>query len=96
MKHILILLFLFLTYSLFSQKVISANAGTVLQNRDVSNTIPSNGDIPKWNNTSQKWEPATDNAGSGGVATVSAGSGISISGTTDVTVSATDASTTSC
>jgi len=94
MRYLLILLAIILSHTGFSQKVIPANAGTVLQNRDVSTTIPSNGDIPKWNNTSQKWEPATDNAGSGGVTSVSAGSGISISGTADVTVSATDASVT--
>lgn len=65
MKYLLILLAVILSHAGFSQKVIPANAGTVLQNRDVSNNIPSNGDVPKWNNTSQKWEPATDNAGSG-------------------------------
>ncbi|MEA3496628.1 MAG: hypothetical protein U9R42_11390, partial [Bacteroidota bacterium] len=32
-----------------------------LQSRDIDNTAPSNGDVLKWNNTTSKWEPDTDN-----------------------------------
>ncbi|GBC93867.1 hypothetical protein HRbin15_02369 [bacterium HR15] len=48
-----------------------------LQTRPVSNTAPASGQVLKWNSASSQWEPATDND-----TTYSAGSGLSLVGTT--------------
>lgn len=63
-----------------------------IMGRDIALTAPENGQALKWNSTSMKWEPATDNN-----TTYSSGSGILINGTTisniapDQTVSITSA-----
>ncbi|MPS72232.1 MAG: hypothetical protein E2590_03690, partial [Chryseobacterium sp.] len=69
---------------------VNSNAITVtgLQGRSLSSTPPSNGQVLKYNASTNKWEPSAE---SGSGSSYSAGTGLSLSGTT---FSATDATTT--
>lgn len=75
---------------------VTGNQGTTkvvaLQNKSISTTAPTDGQVLQWNNTSSKWEPTTLAAGSGGSITgVTAGTGLTgggSSGTVSLSVNA--------
>lgn len=71
-----------------------------LQGRAVANTLPTNGQVLKWNNTLSQWEPAADDTGSGSLPTLTAnqlvsntGSNIAINVTGDLSLNAAAANT---
>lgn len=71
-----------------------------LQGRTVANTLPTNGQVLKWNNTLSQWEPAADDTGSGSLPTLTAnqlvsntGSNIAINVTGDLSLNAAAANT---
>jgi hypothetical protein len=68
------------------------NARKLLDLADVHSTVPTDGQVPTWNETQGYYEPATPSGG-GAVSSIIAGSGIGVSGATgDVTVSHEDTS----
>jgi hypothetical protein len=45
---------------------LDANTVTAIQGMDVSSNIPANGQVLKWDNVSQTWEPSDDQLGAAG------------------------------
>lgn len=65
-----------------------------LQNKNISTAVPTDGQVLQWNNTSNKWEPATLPATNPGTITgVVAGSGLTGGGTTGSVSLAVDSGT---
>ena len=64
----------------------SATTVARLQNRNVANTAPTDGQVLKYNAANNRWQPDTDNTGSGGgggtITGVTAGTGLTGGGTT--------------
>ena len=64
----------------------SATAVSRLRGRDVASTAPLNGQVLKFNSTTNQWEPDTDNTGAGGgggtITGVTPGTGLSGGGAT--------------
>src|SRR3989339_461157 len=56
-----------------------------LQGRNLSGTLPANGQILKWNNSLTQWEPSTDNN-----SIYTSGTGININGSNQITNTAPD------
>ncbi len=64
---------------------IEMNNVVKIQGRDLSSNIPANGQVLKWNNVSQTWEPSDDQLGAAGT-TDGVVTGASFTGTTDKTL----------
>jgi hypothetical protein len=64
---------------------INANTVVKIQGKEVSENTPANGQVLKWNNVSQKWEPSDDQLGAAGT-TDGVVTGAAFTGTTTKTL----------